>query len=308
MKRLLFLSGKGGTGKTTTAAAFAYFSGAKALADCDVDAPNLHLVTQLTTEPAVSDFIGAEKAVVDPSRCIGCGLCAEKCRFDAIAPDGNYYKVNEYACEGCGVCTYVCPQQAVSMQTDVAGQKQLYQESEQTFSTARLKMGRGNSGKLVTEVKLALLRNAPECQLALIDGSPGIGCPVIASVSGVDMVLVVAEASKSGISDLQRLLKTAETFRVPLAVCVNKWDVSPAHTKEIQAYCAAQNIPFVGKIPYDRQAGKAINHGQSLASCPGAAADALYQVYCRTMEQMGLPAAERPAHIFAETADTCRNG
>lgn len=297
MKRLLFLSGKGGTGKTTTAAAFAYFSGAKALADCDVDAPNLHLVTKLTAEPEVSDFIGAEKATIDPAQCVGCGLCAEKCRFDAIIKAGSKYQVNEYACEGCGVCAYVCPQQAVSMQNDVAGQKQLYKAPEQTFSTARLKMGRGNSGKLVTEVKLALLKNAPDCQLALIDGSPGIGCPVIASVSGVDLVLVVAEASKSGISDLQRLLKTAETFRVPLAMCVNKWDVSPAHTEEIEAYCAAQQIPFVGKIPYDRQAGKAVNRGESLASCPGAAADALYQIYCRTMEQMGLPVGERPPHI-----------
>ena len=292
MKKLLFLSGKGGTGKTTTAAAFAYFSGAKALADCDVDAPNLHLVTSLTGTPEESDFIGADKAHIDPVTCIGCGACAQHCRFDAIRRAGTVCEVNEYACEGCGVCEYVCPVQAVTLAPDTAGRKQLY-KGERVFSTARLKMGRGNSGKLVTEVKLALLKNAPDTPLALIDGSPGIGCPVIASVSGVDQVLVVAEPSRSGISDLQRLLETANSFRTKLAVCVNKWNVSPAHTEEIEQCCARQGVPFVGRIPYDKAAGAAINAGQSLAACPGPAADALYQVYCRTMALMDLPACPR---------------
>lgn len=292
MKKLLFLSGKGGTGKTTTAAAFAYFSGAKALADCDVDAPNLHLVTDLSVQPEVSEFIGAEKATIDPEQCMGCGQCMMFCRFDAIRREGVVCQVDEYACEGCGVCAHVCPVQAVTLQPDRAGEKQLY-KGDTVFSTARLKMGRGNSGKLVTEVKLALLKNAPDTALALIDGSPGIGCPVIASVSGVDLVLVVAEASKSGISDLHRLLETAKTFRTQLAVCVNKWDVSPAHTQEIEEYCAAEGIPFVGKIPYDRTAAQAINVGHSLAAYHCPASDALYEVYCRTMELMELPAEKR---------------
>ena len=292
MKRLLFLSGKGGTGKTTTAAAFAYFSGAKALADCDVDAPNLHLVTHLTGIPEESDFIGADKACIDPDICIGCGQCVQHCRFDAIRRAGTVCEVNEYACEGCGVCAYVCPVQAVTLAPDKAGRKQLY-KGEQVFSTARLKMGRGNSGKLVTEVKLALLKNAPDTPLALIDGSPGIGCPVIASVSGVDQVLVVAEPSRSGISDLERLLETANTFRTKLAVCVNKWNVSPAHTQEIEDCCARKGVAFVGKMPYDKAASEAINEGQSLAAQPGPAADALYQVYCRTMALMELPANPR---------------
>lgn len=292
MKRLLILSGKGGTGKTTTAAAFAHFSGAKALADCDVDAPNLHLVTDLNAEPETSDFIGAEKAEIDPEVCMGCGMCSQFCRFGAIRREGIVCSVDPYACEGCGVCAYVCPVKAVTMKPDLAGTKQLYR-GENVFSTARLKMGRGNSGKLVTEVKLALLKNAPDCDLAIVDGSPGIGCPVIASVSGMDMVLVVAEASKSGISDLQRLMETAATFQTKLAVCVNKWDVSPAHTIEIEAYCAEHEIPFVGKIPYDKTASKAINAGHSLAEYSCVASDALYQVYCRTMELLEIPAKER---------------
>lgn len=294
MKRLLILSGKGGTGKTTTAAAFANFSGARALADCDVDAPNLHLVAGIEGEAEESDFIGAEKACIDAKKCMGCNICMEYCRFDAIERQGDICHINEYACEGCGVCTYVCPRQAVTMQPDVAGKKQLY-KGQKVFSTARLKMGRGNSGKLVSAVKLAMLKNAPECALAIVDGSPGIGCPVIASVSGMDLVLVVAEASKSGISDLQRLLQTAETFRTKLAVCVNKWDVSPDHTAEIEAYCAEKGIPFVGRIPYDKAAAAAINAGKSIAEYPCAARDALYQVYCSTMELMELPPIKNTA-------------
>ncbi len=203
MKRLLILSGKGGTGKTTTAAAFVKLSGARAFADCDVDAPNLHLVAGLEGEPEEKPFIGSEKAVIDENKCVNCGICAEKCRFGAITLENGHTKVGEYACEGCGVCAYVCPQQAVSMVKDVAGTQFLY-KGQTVFSTARLKMGRGNSGKLVTSVKMDMLKNTPDTELAVIDGSPGIGCPVIASVSGMDLVLVVAEPSLSGLSDLKR--------------------------------------------------------------------------------------------------------
>ena len=157
MKRLLILSGKGGTGKTTTAAAFIRFSQTKAIADCDVDAPNLHLVYEQTVKPTVSDFYGDDKAVIDPEKCISCGACQSHCRFDAIEEATTGYAVNEYACEGCGVCAYVCPQKAVALHTDVAGRKELYL-SGGVFSTATLKMGRGNSGKLVTDVKMAMLK------------------------------------------------------------------------------------------------------------------------------------------------------
>lgn len=278
MKRLLILSGKGGTGKTTAAAAFIRFAQAKAVADCDVDAPNLHLVTTQTSLPEQTDFFGGDKAVIDPDLCIGCGICREHCRFHAIEEQNGSYAVNEYACEGCGVCSHVCPQNAVTLHTDVAGQKALYLE-DGVFSTATLKMGRGNSGKLVTDVKMAMLKNAPETDLAIIDGSPGIGCPVIASVSGMDLVLMVAEPSFSGISDLKRLVKTAETFQTKLAVCVNKWDISPENTEAIQAFCEEMQIPFLGKVPYDLNASKAINSGLSVADIDCPARDALKEIY-----------------------------
>lgn len=283
MKRLLILSGKGGTGKTTTAAAFISFAQAKAIADCDVDAPNLHLVSKPTLKPVVSDFLGGDKAVIDSEKCSGCGSCQSFCRFNAIEEINGSYAVNEYACEGCGVCMYVCPKKAITLHTDTAGRKELYL-SDGVFSTATLKMGRGNSGKLVTEVKLAMLQNSPKTDLAIIDGSPGIGCPVIASVSGMDLVLIVAEPSLSGISDLKRLCKTAKTFRAKSAICVNKWDISPENTKLIKDFCKAENISFVGKIPYDKSVSKAINKGTSLAEIDCPARDALKDIYKNTIK------------------------
>ena len=150
------------------------------------------------------------------------------------------------------------------------------------FSTAVLKMGRGNSGKLVTDVKMAMLKNAPETDLAILDGSPGIGCPVMASISGMDLVLVVAEPSFSGISDMKRLIQTAETFRTKLTVCVNKWDISPENTQIIQDYCIENRIPFAGKIPYDRHVSAAINAGQNLAEVDCPAREALLEIYKNT--------------------------
>ncbi len=287
MKRLLILSGKGGTGKTTTAASFIHFAKAKAFADCDIDAPNLLLVSEQHNKPEETVFYGSEKAVIDPALCVGCGLCAEHCRFDALRCMDGIYQVNEFACEGCGVCEYLCPQKAVHMVEDQAGTQALYQD-DTVFSTAILKMGRGNSGKLVSAVKLALLKNAPECDLAVFDGSPGIGCPVIASISGMDLILVVAEPSLSGISDLERLIRSAEVFQTGIAVCVNKWDASPENTRAIEEFCQSHHLPFVGKIPYDKTASAAINAGKSVAELDCPARTALLEVYQNTMQLLDL--------------------
>lgn len=278
MKKLLLLSGKGGTGKTTVSAALARLAQVRAAADCDVDAPNLHLVLGRTAQPERFQFLGGDKAAVDGEKCVGCGSCQASCRFSAVSLRDGRAVVNEYACEGCGVCAYVCPQGAITLERDLAGTRELYRDGS-VFSTATLKMGRGNSGKLVTEVKMAMLKAAPECELAIVDGSPGIGCPVIASVSGMDLVLVVAEPSGSGVSDLRRLVQTTETFQTRLAVCVNRYDVSPAHTEEIEAFCRAQGIPFLGRIPFDPLAVQAANAGRTIVDTDCPAGRAVWEIY-----------------------------
>lgn len=287
MKRLLVLSGKGGTGKTTVSSAFVDFSKARAVADCDVDAPNLHLILNRREEPQNTVFFGGEKAYLDQELCINCGACQTVCRFDAIRFSKEKYEIWEYACEGCGVCAYVCPVHTITMKEDVAGELFLY-EGEQVFSTAMLKMGRGNSGKLVTEVKKNMLKAASDAELAIIDGSPGIGCPVIASMSGMDLILIVAEPSVSGKSDLQRLVKTAGSFQMRIAVCVNKWDTNPEKTREIEAYCKEQGLSFVGKIPYDKTVSAAINAGQSVARLECRARTALLQIYEVVREELNI--------------------
>lgn len=284
MKQLLILSGKGGTGKTTTAAAFIAFAQARAFADCDVDAPNLHLVSSFSTLPEIKPYLGGQKAFIESAVCNGCGICLTHCRFDAIRRAGNGFVVDPIACEGCGVCTAVCPQHAVRLHDDVAGEQSLYRE-DAVFSTACLKMGRGNSGKLVTEVKKTLVQNSMT-DLAIIDGSPGIGCPVIASVSGVDMVLLVAEPSVSGLSDLMRIVQTCKGFRTKVAICVNKANVSPENTESIRGFCAENQIPFLGVIPYDNTVPKAINAGQSVAAVDCPARDALYEIFEKAVSML----------------------
>lgn len=283
MKQLLILSGKGGTGKTTVAGAFIYLSKAKAYADCDVDAPNLHLISHPSSPPQRFDYLGMPKARIDSEKCIGCGTCLSHCRFEAIEAV-TLFRVKPFACEGCGVCAAVCPAGAVSMEPAVAGKLALYRDDTHVFSTAKLAMGSGTSGKLVTEVKKRMASAAGDAELAVIDGSPGIGCPVIASISGIDMVLIVAEPSISGISDMDRIVKTAETFRTKTAACVNKADVNPAKTEEIRTFCCAKRLPFAGAIPFDAEAVKAINSGKNIAELDIPSGWAVKKVYENVME------------------------
>lgn len=282
MKQLLILSGKGGTGKTTIASAFIRLSRAKAYADCDVDAPNLHLVIHHKNPAVKSDYYGLPKAEINPAICIQCDLCRSACRFDAISKTSQYV-VDPFSCEGCGVCELVCPADAILLKPAIAGELMLY-KNDAIFSTAQLKMGSGTSGKLVTEVKRQLTPVSDHIDLTIIDGSPGIGCPVIASLSGVDMVLVVAEPTISGISDMERIIKTASTFRVKVAVCINKYDVNMKNTEKIMEYCHRDHIAYAGIIPYDPDAVKATNQGLSIADFDCAAGRAVREVFDKTID------------------------
>ena len=281
MKQLLILSGKGGTGKTTIAAAFIKLSAAKAYADCDVDAPNLHLIMGQNSEPGKIDFYGLPKAEINKELCIKCDRCRQNCRFDAILINEEY-TIDAFACEGCGVCEALCPVGAVALKPAVAGELMLYSDEGRIFSTAQLKMGSGTSGMLVTEVKKQMRSAAENAELAIIDGSPGIGCPVIASLSGADMVLIVAEPSVSGISDMERIIKTAATFQTKAAVCVNKYDTNIANTERIEEYCRTNNLPFVGRIPFDPEAVKAINDSLTVIDIDCPAGNAVREVFNKT--------------------------
>lgn len=283
MKQLLILSGKGGTGKTTIASAFIKLANAKAFADCDVDAPNLHLLMHQSSQPKISDYYGMDKAFIDTEKCKSCGICKENCRFDAIKLVNEEYKVDYYACEGCGICEEICPIDAITLNPDIAGTLTLY-KADNIFSTAQLKMGSGTSGKLVSEVKKQMRESIENVDLAIIDGSPGIGCPVIASLSGIDLVLIVAEPSLSGISDMLRIIRTAEKLNVKSIICVNKYDTSIENTNKIKSLCEEMNLPFVGEIPYDSEAVKAINNGHSIVDVKCKAGDAVKEVFKNTIK------------------------
>jgi MinD superfamily P-loop ATPase len=283
MKQLLILSGKGGTGKTTIASAFIKLNGAKAYADCDVDAPNLHLITKQISEPKKEDYYGLPKAEINTDLCIECDQCRQNCRFEAILKDEKY-EVDYYACEGCGVCELVCPEGAVALKPAAAGELMLYASEGEVFSTAQLKMGSGNSGKLVTEVKKQMKTASKNAEFAIIDGSPGMGCPVIASLSGVDMVLVVAEPSISGISDMVRIINTAANFGVRIAVCINKYDTNTENSEKIESFCKENRLSFLGRIPFDVDAVEAINNGRTIVDIDCTSGEAVKAVYDRTLK------------------------
>jgi MinD superfamily P-loop ATPase len=264
MKQILILSGKGGTGKTTIASNFINISKAKIFADCDVEAPNLHLISMVKNLKERENYYGLDKSVIDQEQCLKCGICYDHCKFNAIVYKDNQYKIDLHLCEGCGVCNYVCPQKAISFVKSIDGELLLYKDEDRAFSTAKLNMGSGNSGLLVTRVKKNIHELIRKDDLVIIDGPPGIGCPVIASMSGVNLVLLVAEPSLSGISDLKRIIKTASSFHLKIAVCINKYDLNKKLTQSIIEYLNINNYSFVGLISYDKEIIDYINLGKPL--------------------------------------------
>ncbi len=259
MKELTVISGKGGTGKTTVVGAFAALAKNAVLADCDVDAADLHLLLKPTVKQT-HDFSGGKLASVITEKCIGCGKCEQVCSFDApklIGPPNNVidktFIIDPIACEGCSVCLYFCPADAIEFKDQINGQ---YFISDTRFGPmvhARLGIAEENSGKLVSLIRKQAKQIATEQNkdLIIIDGSPGIGCPVIASITAADLVLIVTEPTLSARHDLERVVRLTKHFNIPAALCINKYDINPEMADHIEKSAAQQNLHILGKIPYD---------------------------------------------------------
>lgn len=273
MKQLVILSGKGGTGKTSVAAAFAHLASMDGsimraiLADADVDAANLGLVLapRLLEQ---EDFWGGQVARIDPDTCTGCGECVQVCRFDAIHEQDGIYHVDPIACDGCAACVYQCPQDSIKMHEQVVGQWFRSVSRYGPLFHAALRPAHENSGKLVTLVKqrARLLAMDEGYQLVLVDGPPGIGCPVISAASGADLALIVTEPTVAGVYGMRRVLETTNHFGVPALVCINKADIYPDGSAEIEAFCREQDINVVGRIPFDVTITEAMVQGEPVTA------------------------------------------
>jgi MinD superfamily P-loop ATPase len=286
MKELVVISGKGGTGKTSLTASFAVLADRPVIADCDVDAADLHLILS----PQVNkrhEFRSGHEAVIRQTDCIGCGACLAYCRFDAIKMNGQgageaTFSIDPLSCEGCGVCVRFCPIEAIDFPERVCGEWMVSETRCGPMVHARLGAAAENSGKLVSTVRREARRIAEEegRSLVLVDGPPGIGCPVIASVTGASLILAVTEPTVSGEHDLERVLSLARHFSIPAAVCVNKWDLNPDLTQQIENQAGRSGGQVVGRIRYDQQVTVAQVNGKSVIEYEhSGAADDIKQVW-----------------------------
>lgn len=285
MKELTLISGKGGTGKTSLTGSFAVLASNHVVADCDVDAANLHLLLG----PEVirrESFPGLPRARIDVEKCSGCSLCEQLCRFNAIRGG----RVDELACEGCLVCYHACPEQAVCLQEYTAGEWFISSTRYAPMVHARLGAGGENSGKLVAEVR-RLARSLAETEgreLILTDGPPGIGCPVISALAGTDLALVVVEPSLSSIHDLERVLYLAEHFHVRAAVCINKWDINPANTEVVEQICRAREVPLAGRLRFDPAMVAAAMEGKPAIRLTSMVAEDIVSVWDCVRRELGV--------------------
>lgn len=249
MKQICVISGKGGTGKTSITASLAFLMKQKIICDCDVDADDLHLILKPTILQQ-EDFYGLPLPEIDTEICIHCGKCWEVCQFKAIDID---LKIDEISCERCGICAHFCPQEAITMKKVKSGEWYISRTRRGTMVHARLGIAQENSGLLVNIVRkqASILASKRRLKYILIDGPPGIGCPVISSLSGVDLSLIVTEPTLSGLHDLKRVADLSFQLRTKPVVCVNKFDINEDITKKIEDYCTENNISVLEKIPFD---------------------------------------------------------
>lgn len=288
MIRLAVISGKGGTGKTMVTAGLAEIIRQDlSLADCDVEASNLELLHPgelLSRE----DFYGLDLSVIDQNKCIQCGECLESCRFGAVEVKDGLYSVRALHCEGCGVCEYVCPAEAASMEPRRAGDIYCSSTKRGPLAHARLEPGSGNSGLLVNEVKKRAARWTDISDILLIDGPPGIGCPLISTVSGVDAVLAVTEPSSSGLSDLSRVAEVCKSFRLRIFVAVNRYDLEESVFHRIEEFCRSEGFALVGRIPFDPSVVDAVRKNQPVTQFECPAAEALRELWSNLSKEFEL--------------------
>jgi len=285
MQEIVVLSGKGGTGKTVVLASFAALSRSMVLCDCDVDAADLHLLLRPTVLET-HEFWGRPLAEIDLGKCSRCGLCLEVCRFDAIQD----FRVDPFACEGCALCRQVCPEEAVSMGENLAGHWYVSDTRYGRLVHARLGPGKENSGDLVAVVRGRARRMAREqdAEYILSDGPPGIGCPVISSLSNVDLALIVTEPSLSGIHDLERVLAVCGHFGVTPLVCINKHDLDEDATRRIGHYCRQAGVEVAAMIPFDAAVTEAVVQGVPLVEfSDGPAARGIAHLWQDVVKRLG---------------------
>jgi len=259
------ISGKGGTGKSSIAAAFATLNGEVVVADCDVDAANLYLLFNPTHEEEVA-YIGGNKAVINYDLCTTCGICESYCRFDAISVINSKVVISGISCDGCFLCSHICPESAIKMaQND---KSRMYSGSFRNGKMVygRLAPGEENSGKLVNTVREKAKQSAEEngLEIIILDGPPGIGCPVISTITGVDKVVIVTEPSISGLHDMQRTVEIVQKFSLPAFVIINKYDLNSDMSDQIEDWCRQNRITIAGLLPFDRQMVEAMIMGKSI--------------------------------------------
>lgn len=268
MKQIVIISGKGGTGKTSVAASLAILAGPEAvIADCDVDAANMHLLLKPDFRIS-SDFYGGELAVINSGICTSCGLCREKCRFAAINAVDEIYFVEPFDCEGCGYCEIICPAEAITLVPRKTGK--MYVSATRAGNRmvhATMEAGAENSGKLVTKVKQEAGKIADEsgADYIIVDGSPGLGCPVMASLTGADLAVLVTEPSVSALHDLKRVNEVIKNFRIKTVCIINKQDLNPGRTDEIRNFMADQGIIDIASIPYNKDVARGMAAGMTMA-------------------------------------------
>ena len=267
MKEIVIISGKGGTGKTSITASFAYLGGKDiVVADCDVDAADMHLLLEPDFKNS-EDFYSGELAIINYEICINCGKCAEVCRFNAIQLNKGIHFIDPISCDGCGYCARVCPVEAITNEIQNVGKTYISNTKAGNIMVhARLGIGADNSGKLVAKVKNEAKRIATEntAEMIIADGSPGIGCPVVSSLSGADFVVLVTEASVSGLHDLKRVYELVKKFKIKAGCIINKYDINQMLSKEIEKFLIEENIVFISKLPYNEDFTKAMTIGKTI--------------------------------------------